>query len=71
MSPEQPQHRPLTWQDSLPADKRHLAWTPHTTVTLTLGLPDGTRTVWQRKVSLATGDLAWNVAAYRDGPGHG
>jgi hypothetical protein len=64
------QGKPLmSFVQSLPADKRALAWVPHGCCTLTLRLPDGTWTAFQAWRSVTTEEEACNVTIYQRAPG--
>ena len=56
--------RPMSFRESLPADKRHLAWLPLAHVTLTLPDDEGRYTAFTAKLCTITGEVAYNVALY-------
>jgi hypothetical protein len=57
--------RPMTFRESLPPDKRHLAWMPTQTVLLTLPDDLGRYTAFQVRYCPLTRELAHNVARYQ------
>lgn len=54
---------PWSFSESLPPNKRHLAWSPSGYLLLTLPCA-GVATAWVQWRCLATGEMAWNVATY-------